>query len=285
MFKRFISSFLCLCICLLSIFLFPCCSSSSDEIVFRASDGYIQWKYLDSREWNNLLSISDLNEDGALSGKSAYEVAVSQGFSGTEEEWVASLRGDQGDSVHIGENGNWWVGDCDTGVSAISLKDQNLYIVPDFSGLMVSEMQAMPEYNNFSISFYGVTDSNWSASQSIEAGTVVAKGTKIKIYMNGYTSPDVPTDNDKIILKRLNTPVSRGDMATVEITGVPFKQYSIQVSYSSGPSQASGLEPQMSDQFGNVSWTWLVSHSTSPCKAKVVVTDGSTSITAYIDVT
>jgi hypothetical protein len=31
-------------------------------------------------------------------GKSAYEVAVEQGYSGTEEEWLASLKGEQGDA-------------------------------------------------------------------------------------------------------------------------------------------------------------------------------------------
>lgn len=30
-------------------------------------------------------------------GKSAYEIAVSNGFEGTEEEWLASLKGDKGD--------------------------------------------------------------------------------------------------------------------------------------------------------------------------------------------
>ena len=33
-------------------------------------------------------------------GKSAYEIAVEQGFVGTEEEWLESLRGPQGDSAY-----------------------------------------------------------------------------------------------------------------------------------------------------------------------------------------
>jgi hypothetical protein len=32
-----------------------------------------------------------------LQGKSAYEVAVANGFKGTEEEWLASLKGEKGD--------------------------------------------------------------------------------------------------------------------------------------------------------------------------------------------
>lgn len=41
-------------------------------------------------------------DDGAP-GKSAYEVAVDEGFSGTESEWLASLKGDKGDKGDPGE--------------------------------------------------------------------------------------------------------------------------------------------------------------------------------------
>lgn len=51
-------------------------------------------------------------------GKSAYEIAVEQGFTGTVEEWLNSLKGSNGITPHIGENGNWFIGDVDTGVSA-----------------------------------------------------------------------------------------------------------------------------------------------------------------------
>lgn len=33
-------------------------------------------------------------------GDSAYQVAVEEGFEGTEEEWLASLKGDPGDDYH-----------------------------------------------------------------------------------------------------------------------------------------------------------------------------------------
>ncbi len=39
-------------------------------------------------------------------GKSAYQVAVDNGFSGTEEEWLASLKGDKGDTGATGATGN-----------------------------------------------------------------------------------------------------------------------------------------------------------------------------------
>lgn len=52
-------------------------------------------------------------------GKSAYEVAVSEGFVGTDTEWLSSLHGADGNTPYIGENGHWWVGEIDTGVPAI----------------------------------------------------------------------------------------------------------------------------------------------------------------------
>lgn len=52
---------------------------------------------------------------GSLQGKSAYEIAVEQGFKGTEQEWLDSLKGT---TPSIGDNGNWFIGDVDTGVLA-----------------------------------------------------------------------------------------------------------------------------------------------------------------------
>lgn len=52
---------------------------------------------------------------GAIKGKSNYEIAVEQGFKGSESEWLRSL---QGTSPSIGKNGNWFIGDVDTGVIA-----------------------------------------------------------------------------------------------------------------------------------------------------------------------
>ena len=51
-------------------------------------------------------------------GQSAYEIAVKNGFQGTEAEWIASLKGTDGMTPYIGENGNWFIGDTDTGIAA-----------------------------------------------------------------------------------------------------------------------------------------------------------------------
>src|SRR5690625_392518 len=54
-------------------------------------------------------------------GLTAYQIAVLEGFVGTEQEWLESIKGEDGNdglSPYIGSNGNWWVGDTDTGVPA-----------------------------------------------------------------------------------------------------------------------------------------------------------------------
>jgi hypothetical protein len=58
-------------------------------------------------------SISDIIS--GKDGKSAYDIAVENGFEGSEKEWLDSLKGQ---SPHIGDNGHWYVGTLDTGVIA-----------------------------------------------------------------------------------------------------------------------------------------------------------------------
>lgn len=68
---------------------------------------------------SSVLKIKDKNGNWidipAIIGLSAYEVAVKHGYDGTEEEWLESLKGK---TPHIGVNGNWYIGEYDTGVKA-----------------------------------------------------------------------------------------------------------------------------------------------------------------------
>ena len=50
-----------------------------------------------------------------------YQLALDSGFTGTYQDWLDSIKGEDGkngETPHIGENGNWWIGDVDTGVPA-----------------------------------------------------------------------------------------------------------------------------------------------------------------------
>lgn len=49
--------------------------------------------------------IASLKGETGVAGKTAYELAVEAGFEGTEEEWRASLKGDKGDQGDVGDDG------------------------------------------------------------------------------------------------------------------------------------------------------------------------------------
>lgn len=294
------AKFLTMFILIFAVTILLCsCSSKPREIAFRVNGDYIQWKYMDTDEWNNLFSVAELNESGVLSGKSAYEIAVAQGFKGTENEWIASLVGAKGDSASVGENGNWWVGDRDTGASVWGNEDTSLYVIPDYVGLNISQIIDLPGYNNFEISFYGDMTDNTVAYQSIPAGLVAMKGTPLKLYMQGYggstehpsediTEHPTQSSDDKtyeIELISMTTPIPQGKTATVSVHGKANTEHSIKVMYSSGPSNAKGLESKMSDENGNVSWTWRIGASTAVGTYEVKITDGNQNLTLYIEIT
>ena len=76
---------------------------------------------------------------GAIEGKSAYEVAQSNGFTGSEKDWLASLNGT---TPHIGENGHWFIGEVDTGV--IASPSLTGYATEQYVQELIQELE-MPE--------------------------------------------------------------------------------------------------------------------------------------------
>lgn len=59
---------------------------------------------------------------GCTEGLSAYDIAVKNGFIGTESEWLASLKGDKGDSTSSKVtivDGYWYIDGVNTGVKAV----------------------------------------------------------------------------------------------------------------------------------------------------------------------
>lgn len=73
--------------------------------------GYIRWRYVGDPTWTNLVSLESLRgpqgANGAQGpqGLSAYQVAVANGFAGTQPEWLASLKGEKGDQGDQGPPG------------------------------------------------------------------------------------------------------------------------------------------------------------------------------------
>ena len=72
--------------------------------------------------------------------------------------------------------------------------------------------------------------------------------------------------------------IAGGESGTVTIRGKPNTTYSIEVHYKSGPSSAKGLEDQVSDADGMVTWTWKVSKNAKPGDFKIVVSGGGETV-------
>ena len=73
-------------------------TQDSRQVELRSTDTHIQWKYTDEGEeaWRNLASFDDLTGDKGQDGQD----------------------GADGLTPYIGSNGNWWIGDTDTGIKA-----------------------------------------------------------------------------------------------------------------------------------------------------------------------
>lgn len=76
--------------------------SPSGNILLALPDGHggITYRNLDGSEFTGACGGMELY---CCEGKSAYEVAVENGFSGTEEEWLESLIGDPGETGPKGD--------------------------------------------------------------------------------------------------------------------------------------------------------------------------------------
>lgn len=70
-------------------------------------------------------------------GKSAYEIALDNGFSGSEQEWLESLKGI---TPHIGDNNHWFIGDNDTGVAATPALSDDFYQKAELIALSTDEI-------------------------------------------------------------------------------------------------------------------------------------------------
>ena len=73
----------------------------------------------------SLAGVGALKGDKGDPGKSAYEIAVENGYSGSEQEWISGLAGTPGETPYIGANGNWFIGAVDTGIKAGGVTSYN----------------------------------------------------------------------------------------------------------------------------------------------------------------
>lgn len=87
---------------------------------FRVSENILQWRYVDDEIWLNLYDLTALKgADGrdGVDGKDG--INGKDGAAGKDGTNGQNGRdGKDGNTPFIGENGNWWIGETDTGVKA-----------------------------------------------------------------------------------------------------------------------------------------------------------------------
>ena len=113
------------------------------NIEIQKDDLYIRWHYAGG-EWQNLVALADISGPAGQNGKTPefrvneamlqwryvgdevwlnlYDLSTLKGRDGEAGQDGAS--GKDGNTPFIGENGNWWIGDTDTGVKATGEKGE-----------------------------------------------------------------------------------------------------------------------------------------------------------------
>lgn len=126
----------------------------------RNEGGLIQWAVEGTNIWRNLFSLED------ITGKSAYAVAVENGYTGTESEWLASLKGETGDAGPVGPQGP----KGETGpVGPQGPKGEGL----DYSTMTPEEVANITGKSAYDVAVengYTGTESDWLASLKGEPG-------------------------------------------------------------------------------------------------------------------
>jgi M6 family metalloprotease-like protein/uncharacterized repeat protein (TIGR02543 family) len=104
----------------------------ADAVVIRINDQYLQWKYESESNdaWRNLISITELiglpGEPG-LPGQTPHIGDNGNWWIGSTDTGVLAeaQAGENGVTPHIGQNGNWWIGLTDTGIKAAGLDGED----------------------------------------------------------------------------------------------------------------------------------------------------------------
>lgn len=112
-------------------------------------------------------------------GKSAYEIAVDNGFVGTETEWLESLKGSDGTTPHIdATTKHWFIGDVDTGILAQGTNGKD--------GKSISTITKDGD-NNLIVTFTdGTTQNIGKLSVDIQGDFLTSDGFGNLRYYNGH---------------------------------------------------------------------------------------------------
>lgn len=127
-------------------------------------------------------------------------------------------------------------------------------------------------------------------TESTASSEILTEAIPATTAASSSAEPDVPADTDPVTdralrLLFLTETVKRGEMATVTLRGIPGQTYVITVHYPSSISTASGLEPKIADENGEVSWSWRVGSRTSEGSHRIVIEGADQILTLSFAVT
>lgn len=84
------------------------------EIELQKSETALQWRYAGDTEWKDLISLTDITGPAGADGQAGKD-GIDGAPGGPGKDGKDGQDGADGITPHIGDNGNWYIGDTDTG--------------------------------------------------------------------------------------------------------------------------------------------------------------------------
>ena len=210
-------------------------------IEIQKTDTAIQWRYVGSDTWTDLVALSTLkgsDGDKGADGKSV-EIAINDGniqwrYVGDSNEWqtlisTASLKGVSGNdgvTPHIGANGNWYIGETDTKTKASGTDGREVELQAGSEYIQWRYKGAESWANLIAISaLKGLDGATWFTGDEVSATnstTSVANAKNGDLYLNTSTY-DIFKNNNGTWEKVGNIKGADGAKGEPGATGVGIK--------------------------------------------------------------
>lgn len=169
----------------------------------------------------------------AIKGESAYEIAVRNGFEGTEEEWLESIKGEKGDP-----------GDAGTSSSGVTKSEVSTMIDEALNDVVLNGVPGKSAYEVAVSNGFEGTEEEWLASLKGEKG---ANGTNGEDGADGASAYQIALNNGFVGTEEEWLASLKGDTGEQGIKG------------ETGLSGASAYEIAVSNGFEGTETEWLAS--------------------------